>query len=249
MPNLPTHLKFALEVSKQLDSPIINAHLGSFLLGATSPDIRVITKVDRSVYHFVQLDFKDVGDGIDNMFKSYPTLSNFSQMDSQLQAFISGYITHLIADECWISEVFRKYFASSTVFPDINEGLILDRAMQLNLDRAFWKLDYDFVGTIQSEDYKNLNLEFIESDLIEEWSNWVCGFIGRGFSWDRLRFMARRISRGDDTNSVHRTAEIFLKDIPLGLSQLFDLVPRSVFQNYENNAVELMLLKIRNYSV
>ena len=94
MPNLPTHLKFALEVSKQLDSPIINAHLGSFLLGATSPDIRVITKVDRSVYHFVQLDFKDVGDGIDNMFKSYPTLSNFSQMDSQLQAFISGYITH-----------------------------------------------------------------------------------------------------------------------------------------------------------
>ena len=241
MPNLPTHLKFALEVSKQLDSPIINAHLGSFLLGATSPDIRVITKVDRSVYHFVQLDFKDVGDGIDNMFKSYPTLSNFSQMDSQLQAFISGYITHLIADECWISEVFRKYFASLTVFPDINEGLILDRAMQLNLDRAFWKLDYDFVGTIQSEDYKNLNLEFIESDLIEEWSNWVCGFIGR--------FMARRISRGDDTNSVHRTAEIFLKDISLGLSQLFELVPRSVFQDYENNTVELMVLKIRKYSV
>ena len=249
MPNLPTHLKFALEVSKQLDSPIINAHLGSFLLGATSPDIRVITKADRSVYHFVQLDFKDVGDGIDNMFKSYPTLSNFSQMDSQLQAFISGYITHLIADECWISEVFRKYFASSTVFPDINEGLILDRAMQLNLDRAFRKLDYDFVGTIQSEDYKNLNLEFIESDLIEEWSNWVCGFIGRGFSWDRLRFMARRISRGDDTNSVHRTAEIFLKDISLGLSQLFELVPRSVFQDYENNTVELMVLKIRKYSV
>ena len=177
------------------------------------------------------------------------TLSNFSQMDSQLQAFISGYITHLIADECWISEVFRKYFASSTVFPDINEGLILDRAMQLNLDRAFWKLDYDFVGTIQSEDYKNLNLEFIESDLIEEWSNWVCGFIGRGFSWDRLRFMARRISRGDDTNSVHRTAEIFLKDISLGLSQLFELVPRSVFQDYENNTVELMVLKIRKYSV
>ena len=166
MPNLPTHLKFALEVSKQLDSPIINAHLGSFLLGATIPDIRVITKVDRSVYHFVQLDFKDVGDGIDNMFKSYPTLSNFSQMDSQLQAFISGYITHLIADECWISEVFRKYFASSTVFPDINEGLILDRAMQLNLDRAFWKLDYDFVGTIQSEDYKNLNLEIASEYLL-----------------------------------------------------------------------------------
>ena len=61
--------------------------------------------------------------------------------------------------------------------------------------------------------------------------------------------MARRISRGDDTNSVHRTAEIFLKDISLGLSQLFELVPRSVFQDYENNTVELMVLKIRKYSV
>ena len=57
---------------------------------------------------------------------------------------------------------------------DVNEGLILDRAMQLNLDRSFWALGYDFVGTIQSEKYDNLNLGFVESDLIVEWSNWVC---------------------------------------------------------------------------
>ena len=125
MPNLPTHLEFALEVSNRLDSPLINAHLGSFLLGATAPDIRVITRVDRSAYHFVQLDFKSVGEGIDNMFKSHPFLSDVSSMDVKLQAFISGYITHLIADECWVTEVFRKYFASEVIFPDVNEGLIL----------------------------------------------------------------------------------------------------------------------------
>ena len=247
MPNLPTHLKFALEVSNRLDSSLINSHLGSFLLGATAPDIRVITRVDRSAYHFVQLDFKSVGEGIDNMFKSHPFLSDVSSMDVKLQAFISGYITHLIADECWVTEVFRKYFASKVIFPDVNEGLILDRAMQLNLDRSFWALDYDFVGRIQSEEYYNLDLGFLGSDVIVEWSNWVCGFLGRGFSWDRLRFMAQRISRGDSSNSTHEFAELFLEDVSRGLKQLFELVPKSVIQNYESNTLDLMVLNVRKY--
>ena len=70
--------------------------------GVHSPDIRVITRRHREVYHFASLDFDEVGAGIDGMFGSHPKLKQVEAYDGPTQAFIAGYMTHLVADETWM---------------------------------------------------------------------------------------------------------------------------------------------------
>ena len=56
MPNLPTHIYFALSAMDDLHVDFLNAHIEAYMLGSTSPDIRALTKKNRSIYHFVDLD-------------------------------------------------------------------------------------------------------------------------------------------------------------------------------------------------
>ena len=75
MPNLPTHFSFALETLAALDDPSIQANLGSFLLGSTTPDIRARTKWKRSHTHFAPLSVERVGVGAEGLFCSNPHLT------------------------------------------------------------------------------------------------------------------------------------------------------------------------------
>ena len=82
MPNLPTHIHFSFESLRKYNDLDLSKNLDVYLLGSTAPDIRVITKQDRSLYHFVQLDFDRVGDGIRNMQSLHPQLNNLNGKDS-----------------------------------------------------------------------------------------------------------------------------------------------------------------------
>ena len=79
MPNLATHIDLARRTAERLDHPVLEANLGCFLLGSTSPDIRVITRCGRETYHFATLDFESVGAGMDGRSRR-PFLSD---MDSE----------------------------------------------------------------------------------------------------------------------------------------------------------------------
>ena len=47
---------------------------------------------------------------------------------------MKGYVSHLIADENWTINVFRKIFMNKDLFPDFHQALFLDRALQIYLD-------------------------------------------------------------------------------------------------------------------
>ena len=53
MPNLPTHIFFALDAINDLNVDFLGEYIEPYMLGATSPDIRALTKKDRAIYHFV----------------------------------------------------------------------------------------------------------------------------------------------------------------------------------------------------
>ncbi|MDO8750418.1 MAG: hypothetical protein Q7K03_04670, partial [Dehalococcoidia bacterium] len=61
MPNPIAHLDIALELAAQLPASVIEANLGSFLLGSCSPDIRVITSGQRDDTHFAPLSNATIG--------------------------------------------------------------------------------------------------------------------------------------------------------------------------------------------
>ena len=55
MPNLGLHIGFALECAKRLGHPAVDSYRGSFLLGATSPDMRLFFGWRRDTTHFFEL--------------------------------------------------------------------------------------------------------------------------------------------------------------------------------------------------
>lgn len=246
MPNPPVHISLARRAADILRHDTIDANMGYYLLGSTSPDIRVITRVDRSVYHFAQLDFEEIGTGINCMFHSHPALGDAKAHSDATQAFMAGYMTHLLADETWIANMFRPYFGNGDVFEDKTLGLVMDRAMQLELDRRCWGEVTPMRGLLDIA-VDRVHVDFIPGEALADWVQWVTGNLDRGFSWDRLRFMARRIASGEETHPANTLADAFLNDASDGLERMYEYIPRGSEEEYQHTVVSSLTKAIADY--
>ncbi len=246
MPNLRAHIDLAHQAATRLGHPTLEANIGCFLFGSTSPDIRVITRKKREVYHFAQLDFESLGAGIEGLFESYPHLLPSTRHNPQTQAFVSGYLTHLIVDESWIIDMFRPYFGNPKVFQDDVKGKVMDRALQLELDRN--SLEPPNAAEMLNEiAVAGIEVGFIPSETLNDWRDWVVTSLGRGFTWDRLRFMAGRISGGDEAHPAHALADDFVRAVPKGLANLYDHVPQRSLADYREQTVDALVRAIEGY--
>ena len=246
MPNLPVHIELAHRAARRLAHPVLADNLGYFLLGSTSPDIRVITRRSREEYHFVPLDFHKVGAGIEGMFRSHPGLASAGSHEPATQAFIAGYMTHLVVDEMWITGMYRSYFGNKEVFEDQVVGNVMDRALQLELDRRAWDAAGANRPSLESA-CDGVELDFISRETLHEWRLWVLGTLERGFSWERLRFMARRIAAGREDHPAHQVADEFLQSVPRGLRRLFDSVPDQRVTDLQGRTVDELVRVVGDY--
>ena len=249
MPNLPTHIHFALNALDEVSVNIggnVAEYLPVYLIGATAPDIRVITRKDRSLYHFVQLDFKTLGEGVNNLCRKHPYWRDLSGCDIQTRAFMAGYVSHLILDETWITNVFRPFFECSELFESDSEALIMDRAMQLELDRSNWEsvnANLDFIRNVDI----SLEIDFFPTESLNEWRDWVVGLLDNGFTWDRLRFMAQRISKNKSHNSVASIAESFLINPTQSTANLLEKLPGDLIGNFSDNSHKNMVSAVNDF--
>ena len=246
MPNLPAHIDLAHEAAKRLGYSTLDDHLGYFLLGSTSPDIRVITRRRREEYHFAPLDFEAVGAGIQGMFESHPDLGSPLEHDGPTQAFVAGYITHLVADETWIVDMYRPYFGVDGLFEDEVTGNVMDRAMQMELDRQAWRTAIATRGRLEQAT-DGITTGIVPPETLSDWREWVVSSIDRGFSWDRLRFMARRIAAGNETHRAHDIADRFLVDMPDSLEGLFGSVSKTKLADYKERTVQAVAGAVESY--
>ena len=95
MPNLPTHIHFSLASTTLTDAFTTKSQTAAFILGSTTPDIRAITKKNRSIYHFVDLDFGEVGEGLENLINKHGDLIKITAADPEMTAFMAVSYTHL----------------------------------------------------------------------------------------------------------------------------------------------------------
>ena len=189
LPNIPTHIKLALDVYPTLGRFLDPHLLGPFLLGATSPDIRAITKTQRSDTHFASLESKNITEGVKNLLDTYPELTNSNKVSHATKAFIAGYICHLIADQTWVIEIYRPYFGNRTLFSDPAAANVYDRAVQLMLDNECQTSVSSASDNLEGSEF-GVELPFITKNTLMEWRIWVMKFCKTEFTWDRLRFMA-----------------------------------------------------------
>ncbi len=237
MPNLPTHIHFSYQSIGKYNDLDLNNNLAIYLFGSTAPDIRVITKQDRSVYHFVQLDFDRVGDGIKNMKSLHPPLNNLNTDDEHTRSFMAGYASHLILDETWITTMFRPFFSNPSLFGNKSQGLILDRALQMYLDKSHWDTLDQNLPYIESCD-TNIEVEFLKNEPVEDWRDWISTLLNRKFSWERLEFMASRIAKGDDSHPAIGLAKDFISDPDGGIGDILEKLPDGILEDFSSESLK-----------
>ena len=167
-------------------------------------------------------------------------------LNHSTQAFIAGYIAHLITDEIWIIDVFRPYFANKKIFSDDIFGKVMDRAIQLDMDSEASHVVDDILHLLKTHT-NNINVDFIPPETLTEWRDWVVSFLQQQFSWDRLRFMANRIASGDQTHPAIPIANEFLESMPQSLEQLHKLIPPSILTKYKERTVEELTNVLGHY--
>ena len=246
MPNTAVHIDLACKAVEQLDHPVLNRHLGHVAFGSTAPDIRAITREPRDLYHFAGLDFEQVGAGISSMTAAHPDLFDLSSLEEETQAFLAGYVSHLILDETWITEMYRPFFGNTEVFEDNVIGQVMDRALQIELDRESRPFALNVLQEIDAA-RSGINVSFLRPDALNEWCDWVIDRIERPVSMDRLRFMAGRIARWDESHPAYTVAEDFLDSVPDGMSKLYDRVPRRHVERFKALAAERVSSVMSDY--
>ncbi len=249
MPNLPMHIYLANQIAEQLDLSYVYDHLGSYFLGSTTPDIRAMTKWPREQTHFAPLSVAEVGTGTRTMFRMHPELSQ--DISPATRAFLVGYVSHLAADEVWITSVFRPHFDTSLehsrITDDEVEANIWDRALQLDMDRqTLPRLN----GETNPQEAmicadEDVSVAFLEDGLLTEWKDWVRRFMGWEFTWDRLKRALNRLYRDDE--DVQRTVGRFLEGMPRSLEQVYQKVPEGEVTAYQQRAVAATIAQVREF--
>ena len=244
MPNPATHIEMAHRAARQVGASVIDTNMGYYLLGSTAPDVRVITKKGRKSYHFASLDFDEVGAGVSGLFQRYPTVRTVDHEPTR--AFIAGYIAHLILDETWIATMYRPHFGVNGIFETEAHGAVMDRAMQLELDSIALE-DLSEPKAQLAEFDGGIDVPFIDESTLVVWHNWVTDFVAQEFSWQRLRFMARRIARGDESHPAHRIADEFVRGMTGTLDVLHEAVPRERLEEFRNDSITAVASRVEEY--
>ena len=251
MPNLPMHLYLAHQVAQQLDWGYLHDHLGSCWLGSSAPDVRAMTRWPRERTHFAPLSVAQVGDGVRAMFQRHPELAGGAKLSPATRAFLLGYVSHLAADEVWITTVFRPHFdppmKDRRVTATEQEAHIWDRALQLDMDRRARQTMPGFpqaaAALACAED--GVSVAFFEAQVLQEWRAWVHRFLGWEFSWERLKRALNRMYRDD--NSVQALVDQFLADMPHSLERVYAKIPEEKLAAYQRQTLAETLALAREF--
>jgi hypothetical protein len=228
----------AAEAKGRLGCPALERHSGAWLLGSTAPDIRIITRWSREQTHFGPLSSDDVCAGVKALFQAHPYLVPLSRHSTPTQAFLLGYLCHLMADQAWVVWVYRPYFGNPDVYDDAVAGNVMDRALQLELDRQATVLVAEARALLDLSE-EGVEVGFIDGLTLRAWREWVQWFLGQGFAWGRLHSLARRQdSAGHD--AAGQAVETFLASVQEGLESIYSRVPQDTLGRYKEGVFREM---------
>lgn len=249
MPNLPMHIYLCQQVAVELDWGYAHDHPGAAYLGSTTPDIRAMTKWDRARTHFSDLSVPAIGAGVQRMFELHPHLAGADNgLTPATRSFLLGYVSHLVADEVWITTMFRPHFAPENRITDTDiEAHIWDRALQLDMDNAVLS---DNGGLVAENDAiaavaQMPALDFLQDELIDEWRGWVARLLGWDFTWERLKRALNRMYRDDA--AVQQVVDGFLAEMPRSLERVYEQIPPALIDDYRRRVIDETKIQAREF--
>ncbi|MPZ99039.1 MAG: hypothetical protein GEU80_06815 [Dehalococcoidia bacterium] len=211
MPSLGSHMTRARLIAERLRLPEIDADRGSFYFGASAPDVRVITRLDRRVTHFYELDEYERQDSVERMFRENPALALPAGLDTAAAAFMAGYLTHLVLDEAYIEEIYRPRFGVHSDIAEEPRRNVLDRALQYEIDlrdREDREAMAD-IGRSLAACSPVAGIPFIQDEHLQEWSAVVLDVASHAPDYARFkRMMSRHLAAaGLSGDEIDRSCE------------------------------------------
>jgi hypothetical protein len=220
VPPLAMHMMLARGLARDLGSSVLLDEQGAYYLGATTPDIRVITRWDRAKTHFFDLDDFGHQSGVAALFEDHPELSRAAALERHIASFVAGYLTHLEMDEAWIGGVFRPCFGERSPLKGDVLANVLDRVLQYELDRRE-REDALAVDEVRRELLAATVAEiagFLDEDTLLRWREVSADVLCHPPTWDRFGVIASRHLRAYGVESEADVAH-FMRNIPDLLDQ------------------------------
>ncbi|MEO8540286.1 MAG: zinc dependent phospholipase C family protein [bacterium] len=191
MPPITLHMVLARQIALDLGHADAPADSGAYLLGATSPDIRVITKQDRLSTHFFDLNERDHQDSVSSFLLTYGHLALPENLNADTRAWATGYVTHLVMDEQYITGIYRPFFAEHEALGGAMRANVMDRLLQFDLDRTYGtdpELKRDICGALACT-VEGIEAGFLDAPTLERWRQVSADMAGRVMDWERMRGM------------------------------------------------------------
>jgi hypothetical protein len=248
MPAIGSHMSRAHRIAVRLRLPEIDDERGSFYLGATAPDVRVLTRRDRRETHFFDLDDLTNQDSAARMFEAYPDLARPERLDEARTAFVAGYLTHLVMDETFIDEIYRPYFGVYSEIDDDPMSDVLDRAMQYELDRRERSDDPEAMQVIQQalEAYEPVpGVPFIETEYLDEWRVISAEVAALPPDYGRFRRMMSR--HLEDPNITEEDLDRWAANPEVLIKQAFQIVSEERMEQFWRDVDDRMTERVRSY--
>ncbi|HXH21776.1 MAG TPA: zinc dependent phospholipase C family protein [Dehalococcoidia bacterium] len=248
MPPPVLHMSLAKTIADGLRLAEIEADRGAYYLGSTAPDIRAVTRWERERTHFFDLNNFGHQDSVAAMFAAFPELADRAKVSAATASFLAGYITHLVLDEGWISEVYRPLFGERSVLAGSERANVMDRVIQFEMDRR-QREDRETIEAMKADiaaTALEVTVGFIDIDTLRRWREVNLDFLRAPPTWERFRNVAsRHLSAYGVTEPEH--LEAFMAEVPSILQETVDHVGWDRVQAYLDGALARARDQLRGY--
>ena len=220
MPHLTFHLSVARDLANLVRNPVIDSDRGAFYLGCTGPDMRILSRADRMSSHYFDLDCLEEQNATQSFFAVHGDLKDPAKLDGTTAAFVAGYLTHLVIDEVWITDIYRPFFGPDSPLGGDARANVLDRVLQYELDLQR-RLDRPVMEEVRLQLLAAslaVHVGFIDEAILPRWRDVVVDMVSRPPDWERF---VRTASRFLATAGVSSDEEIedFMKTLPSLLAE------------------------------
>jgi len=248
LPPICLHLGFAEEAIARLRHPIVDQYKGSYYLGSTAPDIRLVMSATREETHFLSLESEEGASGVKPLFELHPELIGNANVSAATRAFVAGYLSHLVTDEAWIYRIFRPFFGGLSPLGGGPMANLYDRVLQFELDQRA-RVNSSSMSRIRQElidSTSGVEVGFIDPPHLDRWREFVSVVATRQSSWEDFRRFAgrhliwmRQIA-ADDLNR-------FFASLDESLEQVMGIVPKERLEEFREQSIADSIRVAREY--
>jgi hypothetical protein len=154
-------------------------------------------------------------------------------------AFICGYIAHLLLDELWLDDIFRRYFLQD--WAPWRKRAFLHNVLRTWMDRQDQRRLNGTVAAVLRETEPQGWLPFVNDEHLRAWRDWLVGQLVPGGSVQTAEVFAGRmgVSAGE--------VEAVLRSPQQMEERVFQRVPRAVLQSFHATGYERSVVVIDRY--